>query len=259
MSALSAVHGIVVRDLSRAFRQRSRLIGGLARPFMWLLLVGSGFNAITRVDGAVSYHAFLYPGLVVMASFFGAMLTAISTVYDREFGMLRLMLASPAAPWAILAGRAIAATVVGSLQGAVVLLFVPAIAPVTLLQMGAAVLALVLGAAASGVVGLLVAAPLRSVENFAGVINVVLFPMLFLSGALYPTERMPSALRSVARLNPVSYAVDLMRAALGQPSEFGVMRSASALAATALVLFLVTTVIFDPERRVMFRSEKGVA
>ena len=96
MSAASAMQGIVARDLSRAFRQKSRLIGGLARPFMWLLLVGTGYNAIARVEGVASYREFIYPGLIVMATLFGAMLTAISTVYDREFGMLRLMLASPA-------------------------------------------------------------------------------------------------------------------------------------------------------------------
>jgi len=254
MSATSAVHGIVVRDLSRAFRQKSRLIGGLARPFMWLLLVGTGYNAIARVEGVTSYQVFIYPGLIVMASFFGAMLTAISTVYDREFGMLRLMLASPAGVPAILAGRMIAATAIGTIQGGIVLLCIPLIAPVTVMQLVSAVGALVLGAAASSVIGLLVAAPLKSVENFAGVINVVLFPMLFLSGALYPTEHMPSILRTAARLNPVSYAVDLMRAALGQPSEFGAAQSILALTATAVFLFLLTAFVFDPERRVVFRD-----
>lgn len=259
MSATSVIHGIVVRDLSRAFRQKSRLIGGLARPFMWLLLVGTGYNAIARVEGVVSYQVFIYPGLIVMATFFGAMLTAISTVYDREFGMLRLMLASPAGVPAILAGRMIAATAIGTIQGGVVLVFIPLIAPVTFMQLIAAVGALVLGAAASSVVGLLVAAPLKSVENFAGVINVVLFPMLFLSGALYPTKQMPSILLAAASLNPVTYAVDLMRVALGQPSEFRAAQSILALTATAAALFLLTAFVFDPEQRVVLhdRPVKG--
>jgi ABC-2 type transport system permease protein len=254
MSAATAMQGIVVRDLSRAFRQKSRLIGGLARPFMWLLLVGTGYNAIARVEGVASYHEFIYPGLVVMATLFGAMLTAISTVYDREFGMLRLMLASPAGVPAILAGRMIAATAIGALQGGIALLFMPLVATVTPTELLAAVGALVLGAAACSVAGLLVAAPLKSVENFAGIVNVVLFPMLFLSGALYPTERMPTALRAAARLNPVSYAVDLMRAALGQPAEFGVAQSILALTAAVGLLFLATIFVFDPERRVVPRD-----
>src|SRR5688572_5421725 len=102
---LGVVQAIVERDLSRALRQKSRLLGGLARPFMWLLLVGTGYNAIARVEGTESYRVFVFPGLVVMAALFGSMLTAISTVYDREFGMLRLMLASPAGVKTVLLSR----------------------------------------------------------------------------------------------------------------------------------------------------------
>ena len=119
---------------------------------------------------------------------------------------------------------------------------------------GRMVAALVPATAASAVVGLLVAAPLKSVENLAGVMNVGLFPMLFLGGALYPTQQMPSILRIAARLNPVSYAVDLMRTALGQPSELGATQSILALAWTAVVLFVMTALVFEPERRVMFRD-----
>lgn len=249
MSSLSTVRAIVSRDLARAVRQKSRLLGGLVRPFMWLLLVGTGYNAIAHVEGAVSYQAYVFPGMVVMATLFGSMLTAISTVYDREFGMLRLMLASPAGVSTILAGRAVAATCIGTLQGAVVLLCVPFVMPVTPWQAVAAFAALMLSAGVSAVLGLLVAAPLRSVENFAGVINIVLFPLLFLSGALYPTGRMPLALGVLARINPVSYGVDLMRHALGQPTEFGIVRSLAVLGITIVVAFALTALIFDPEQR----------
>jgi ABC-2 type transport system permease protein len=254
MSFLHTVYGIVVRDLLRTFRQKGRLVGGLARSFMWLLLVGTGYNAIAHVEGVSSYRAFVYPGLVVMAMFFGAMLTSISTVYDREFGMLRLMLSSPAGIPAVLSGRAIAAALAGVLQGVLVLACLPLVTTVTAAQFAGAVGALSLGAAASSAIGLLVAAPLKSVENFAGVINLVLFPMFFLSGALYPTAGMPAALRTVARLNPVTYGVDLMRGSLGQPAEFGATRSIAILVVTTAMAFVLTALIFDPERRVVFRE-----
>jgi ABC-2 type transport system permease protein len=249
VSALRTTQAIVVRDLSRAFRQKGRLFGGLARSFMWLLLVATGFGAIARVDGATSYHAFVFPGIVVMAALFGAMLTAISTVYDREFGMLRLMLASPAGITAVLAGRAIAASAVGVLHGGIVLLTAPLFIPVTASQLAGGVGALVTGAAASSVLGLLVAAPVRSVENFAAVVNVVLFPLLFLSGALYPTSTMPGWLYTAVRLNPVTYAVDLMRDALGQPAEFSVSYSLAALGVAIVLAFAAAALLFDPERR----------
>ena len=224
---------------------------------MWLLLVGTGYNAIARVEGVSSYQAFIYPGVIVMAMFFGSMLTSISTVYDREFGMLRLMLASPAGIPAMLAGRTVAATVIGLLQGGVILICMPLVVPVTARAMATAFAALAAGAVCSSVLGLLVAAPLRSVENFAGIINVVLFPLLFLSGALYPTAQMPYALRTLARLNPVSYAVDLVRVALGQGAEFGAARSLVALGATTIVALALTAVIFDPEQRFLLRARPG--
>jgi ABC-2 type transport system permease protein len=251
--ALAAIRAIVVRDLSRAFRQKGRLLGGLARSFMWLLLVGAGYNAIARVEGAPSYQAFVFPGILVMAALFAAMLTAIATVYDREFGMLRLMLASPAGVPVILAGRALAATAVGLLHGTIVLLAAPLFIPVTARGVAAAGATLVLASVVSGVLGLLVAAPLRSVENYAGVINAVLFPLIFLSGALYPTGQMPLWLGTLARLNPVSYAVDLTRRSLGQPSEFTTATSIVVLLAAAVAAFAVTVVIFDPERRFVAR------
>ncbi len=249
MSAWSAIVGIVARDLVRTTRQTSRLLGGIARPFMWLLLVGTGYNAIARLEGGLPYQAFVLPGIVVMAALFGAMLTAIGTVYDREFGMLRLMLASPAGVPAVLAGRAIAATAVGVLQGGIVLACAPLVVPLSAASFAAAGAVLVLGSAVSALLGLLVAARLRSVENFAGVINVVLFPLLFVSGALYPTEGMPAALRMLARVNPVTYQVDLMRHAFGQPTEFSVGTGLMVLAAAAVVAFGVTAAAFDPEQR----------
>jgi ABC-2 type transport system permease protein len=253
MRALSAIHGIVARDLTRTTRQTSRLLGGVARPFMWLLLVGTGYNTIARLEGNLSYQAFVYPGIIIMASLFGSMLMAISTVYDREFGVLRLMLASPAGVSAVLAGRALAAGMVGLLQGTIVLLVAPIFVPASLSNMIAAFGALALASLVSSVLGLLISARLRSVENFAGVINVVLFPLLFVSGALYPTEGMPTPLRLVARINPVSYQVDLMRHAFGQPAEFSVATDALVLTAALAVLFALTALLFDPEQRFIGR------
>ncbi|MGH2357317.1 MAG: ABC transporter permease, partial [Candidatus Limnocylindria bacterium] len=162
MSALSTIHGIVARDLIRTTRQTSRLLGGVARPFMWLLLVGTGYNAIARLEGGLSYQEFLYPGIIVMAALFGGTLTAISTVYDREFGMLRLMLASPAGVAAVLTGRALAATLVGMLQGGIVLAFAPLVLRISATQWVAGLGALALASLVSALLGLVVAARLRS-------------------------------------------------------------------------------------------------
>ncbi len=257
MSRWSAVHGIVARDLTRSSRQTSRLLGGVARPFMWLLLVGTGYNAIATLHNGLPYRAFVFPGVVIMAALFGATLTAIATVYDREFGMLRVMLASPAGVVAVLTGRAIAATLVGVFQGGIVLAFAPLVIDVSPTRWLAGAAALVAVSAMSAVAGLLVAARIRSVENFAGIINVVLFPLLFLSGALYPTEGLPGVLRAAARVNPVTYAVELVRHGLGQPAEFPAATAVAVVFGATAAAFLLAAALFDPEARFLPRRTPG--
>jgi ABC-2 type transport system permease protein len=254
MSALATVRGIVVRDLIRTTRQKSRLVAGLARPFIWVFLVGAGFNAIARLEGGLSYQAFAYPGGIVMAALFGGMLTAISTVYDREFGMLRLMLASPSGVGAVLAGRTLSATIIGGVQGGIVLACASLAVRLTLPQYAAAAAALTLASLTSATLGLLVAARLSSVENFGGVINIVLFPLLFVSGALYPTGGMPGPLRILARINPVTYMVDLIRHTFGQPAEFALTLDVGALVIAAVGAFGLTAMLFDPEQRFVGRG-----
>jgi ABC-2 type transport system permease protein len=249
MLAANAAYGIIARDLTRTSRQTSRLLGGVARPLLWLLLVGTGYNSITRLQGDLSYQVFVYPGVIVMATLFGAMLTAISTVYDREFGMLRLMLASPAGTPAVLAGRALAAALVGIVQGGIVLACAPLLVPVELPALIGALGMLALAGMSSSVLGLLVAVRLKSVENFAGVINVILFPLLFVSGALYPTAGMPDWLRLLAQANPVTYQVDLMRHAFRQPTEFSATLDAFILVAVTTGGFGLACLLFDAEQR----------
>lgn len=253
MSGATAAYGVMVRDLKRAARQRGRLLGGIARPLLWLALVATGLDTIARVDGVSSYRAFALPGVVIMASLFGAMLTAIGTVYDRELGMLRAMLASPAGVPSLLAGRAAGATLIGAAQGAAVLALAPLlIGPGSggshLLAAAAALLGCSL---VNALLGLAVAAPLRSVENFAGVINTVLFPLLFASGALYPVGGLPAPLRALARANPVTYEVDLLRQSMGLPGELAAGVDVAVLTLAAAVAFAAAALLFDPETRLV--------
>jgi ABC-2 type transport system permease protein len=167
--------------------------------------------------------------------------------------MLRLMLASPAGAPAVLAGRTLAAALVGLLQGGIVLACAPLVVSVEPRTFIAAAVALALACLSSSVLGLLVAVRLRSVENFAGVINVVLFPLLFVSGALYPTRGMPHLLRLLAQANPVTYQVDLMRHAFGQPAEFSMQLDILLLVLVTLVVFGLASLLFDTEQRFISR------
>ncbi len=118
-------------------------------------------------------------------------------------------------------------------------------------------LAIVLASFVSALLGLLVAARLRSVENFAGIINVLLFPMLFISGALYPASGLPPLLRWIARVNPVTHMVELVRSALGQPTDLSPPANLLALVSFALITFVLASLLFDPEQRFIGRPAQS--
>ena len=128
---------------------------------------------------------------------------------------------------------------------------------ITFRQALLAALAIVLASFVSALLGLLVAARLRSVENFAGIINVLLFPMLFISGALYPAGGLPPVLRWIARVNPVTHMVELVRSALGQPTDLTPAANLLALGSFALVTFALASMLFDPEQRFIGRPTRS--
>lgn len=213
---MRAVYGIVVRELVRFLRQRGRVLASVARPFVWLIFAGAGFATVFAGAGAIDYRRYMAPGLVGMVVMFGALLASLSTVTDRDAGVLRMLLVAPVRRSTIALGKALGATLLGTVQAVVVaLLLLPLVglwpAPASLLLALAAVVVLSL---ALGALGLVLAASIRSLENFAGVMNFVVFPMLFLSGALYPVHRLDAALRLLAYLNPLAYGVDLLKHAL---------------------------------------------
>jgi ABC-2 type transport system permease protein len=213
---MRAVYGIVIRECLRFLRQRARLVASLARPFIWLIFAGAGFATVFAGRQAIDYRAYMAPGLVGMVVMFGALLAALSTVMDRDAGVLRMLLVAPIRRPTIALGKTLAATVLGTAQAlAVAALLLPLVG---LRPTGAgaalALISIVLSSMAMGALGVLLAAGMRSLENFAGVMNFVVFPMLFLSGALYPVRQLGPVLLALAHLNPLTYGVDLLKHAL---------------------------------------------
>jgi ABC-2 type transport system permease protein len=213
---MRAIGGIVARELLRFLRQRGRLVSSLARPFVWLVFAGAGFATVFSGAGAIDYRRYLAPGLLGMVVMFGSLLAALSTVTDREAGVLRMVLVAPIRRSTVALGKTLGATLLGTMQAVVV-----AVLLLSLLQLwpGPAGLllgfaAIVLSGLALGALGLVLAATMRSIENFAGVMNFVVFPMLFLSGALYPVRRLGPWLHVLVHVNPLAYGVDLLKHAL---------------------------------------------
>lgn len=211
---------VLEREVQKLFRQRGRLLAAMVRPLLWLLVIGAGFGAIQGRLGDSSYQAFLVPGVLGMTLLFGGVLAALSTVYDKESGVMRMLVIAPIEHyWIVLAktlGAAIAA-LVQALMLLVLLALLGYLSPqvsIPLLTAGLFGTALVCAS-----LGMLVAAWSRTLDNFATMMNLVIFPVFFLSGSLYPVQQLPDALRIVASLNPYTYGVDLLKhAAVAGPA-----------------------------------------
>jgi ABC-2 type transport system permease protein len=241
---IGAVVAVVTRELIRFQRQRGRLLASLARPLLWLVVIGAGFEKLVPSQGTVSYKQFLLPGLYGMVILFSTMLSALATVHDREFGPIRMLLVAPVPRWIIVIAKLISSALLGTIQ--VVLLFpliwILGLHP-SLSALAQLLGAVALGSVAISSVGMLIASRMRSIENFAGIMNFLMFPMFFLSSALYPAALLPGFLQPFVRANPLTYAIDLMRHPLLGGLYPGNLGTDYTVQFDILVLVLVSTVL----------------
>ncbi len=221
---LVCLQGIVWREALRFFHQRGRFIAALVRPLIWLLVFAVGFRAVLGIsiiepyDTYITYETYVIPGLVAMIQLFYGMQSSLSLVYDREMGSMRLLLTSPLPRWYLLLCKLIAGTVVSLLQ-VFAFLIIAQIVAVDLPLWGwlAAMPVLLATGFMMGSIGLLLSSTIRQLENFAGIMNFVIFPMFFLSSALYPLWRMRESSEFIYWLcafNPFTHAVESIRFAL---------------------------------------------
>ncbi|MEL6184787.1 MAG: ABC transporter permease [Myxococcota bacterium] len=211
-----AAAAITHREVLRFVQQRERFVAALVRPLVWLLVFASGLRTV--LDSGGDYRSYILPGLCGMVQLFHGMQSSLSMVYDREMGSMRILLTSPLPRGFLLMARLFASCVV-SIGQVYIFLAAATVFGVPVSAEGALRLlpALILGGLLTGALGMLLAARIRQLENFAGVMNFVIFPMFFLSPALYPLARFAAdapIVHGLAWLNPFTHAVELNRAAL---------------------------------------------
>ncbi|MGH1368003.1 MAG: ABC transporter permease [Maritimibacter sp.] len=224
---LAALISIVTREALRFVNQRGRFLSALVRPLVWLVVFAAGFRAALGLsitppyETYITYEIYIVPGLCGMILLFNGMQSSLSLVYDREMGSMRLLLTAPLPRWWLLTCRLIASTIISILQ-AYAFLAVAALFGVILPLVGyiAIAPALLVAGFMLGALGLALSSFIKQLENFAGVMNFVIFPMFFMSSALYPLWKMAEAselLHDICALNPFTHAVELIRfAAYGQ-------------------------------------------
>ena len=248
MSRLEAIWALTWRDLVRFMRDRSQVLGSLARPMLWLVFMGKGLGASVQMVGGVGYQHFVFAGAIAMAVLFGGMFQGVTIIWDREFGFLKEVLVAPISRVTIVLGKTLSGTTVTIVQGCLTLLFAPLvgihIGLSSLLALLAVIVLLSLGMAAMGVV---VATQMSTFEGFGVISNFVIMPLYFLSGGVFPVERLPGWMGVLVRLNPVTYGVDLMRHALGQPAVFTMGIDLSVLSGFAVAMVALALVWFRRE------------
>lgn len=215
-----AIYVVCLRELKKFIRQRSRILGTLARPVIWLVLVGMGISPLVSARGPVSYQQFIFPGILGMTILFASIFSAISIVWDREFGFLKEMLVAPISRTSIVLGKALAGTLISTLQAAILALLLPILGlSVSFWQIIALLMLSALVSFALTALGIVVASFLTNFEGFNIIMNFMIMPMFFLSGAMYPVGLLPDWLKLLTKINPLTYGVDAFKNVLLGPAQ----------------------------------------
>ena len=256
--------GIVWREALRFLHQRERFISALVRPLVWLFIFAAGFRQVLGIsiippyETYILYEVYITPGLMAMIQLFNGMQSSLSMVYDREMGNMRTLLVSPLPRWYLLSCKLIAGTAVSLLQVYAFLAIAywweiepPPIGYLAVLP------ALVLTGLMLGALGMLISSAVKQLENFAGVMNFVIFPMFFASSALYPLWRVLEGsplLYYVCLFNPFTHAVELVRFAL-----YGKLNPVSlAVVCGCTAVFMIGAILaYDPARGLIARRGGG--
>lgn len=202
---------IWLRDIIRHSRDRVRLLSSIIRPILWLLIMGTGLRSAFKMQD-VPYTHFIFPGIITMNLVFAAMLSTVSIIWDREFGFLKEILVAPIPRASIVLGKTLSGSTIAFLEGLMVLLFAPLIKiniPLAHLFLLLPVMFFISFVCTS--LGIVIAARMTSFEGFGVISNFVIMPMFFLSGAMFPVENLPRWVNFIARINPLTYGVDLLR------------------------------------------------
>ena len=259
--ALAAITG---REVHKFLRQPGRLASSLVRPLLWMVVFAAGFRQMPDLGNVMpfnpdlDYRLYMVPGLALMVCLFNGMHSSLAMVYDREMGVMRLLLTAPLPRGYLLACKLAGGAFLSVLQAlAYMILVVVWNIGLSPWQVLTALPALVLGALMLSAFGLMLSVYIKQLENFAGTMNFVIFPMFFLSSALYPIQRMQNAgaewIYLVSSFNPFTHAVEALRYALyGKIAPL----SLAVVVISSLVFYLVAAAGYDPQRGLV-KSGRG--
>jgi ABC-2 type transport system permease protein len=257
---LKVIYAIWYREVVRFLRDRSRWAGLVVQPLLYLLLVGQGIASSMSFRGPaggaqVNYLTFMYPGIVGMSVLFTAIFSGVGIIWDREFGFLKEVLVAPVPRWGVAVGKSLGIATIVVIQCAILLVLAPlAHVPLTVASALAILGVSALIGFAIGSLGIAIASRMQSMEGFQFVMNVLVMPMFFLSGALYPLKGLPAWLDALAHVDPLTYGVDALRNVLyagGQAArllvQYSIGLDLTVVAALAAVLVILGAWAFQTQ------------
>lgn len=235
---MKVIYILWLRELRRYVRSRAQLVASLGQPLMYLLALGFGMGPVFQKAGQGSYLQFVAPGVVAMTILFSSIFSGMGLLWDRQFGFLKETLVAPVPRIQVMLGRTFGAATVAILQGILVLTvcFIAGFRITNFTAIPLAILFMVMTACLFSALGTAIGSVLENMQGFQLIMNFLVMPMFFLSGALFPLANLPKVLGFVTSVDPLSYGVDGIRTALAGISHFGI-------GTDAIVLLTVTTVL----------------
>ena len=244
---MSAIYILWLRQIKRYFRSKPRIIASLGQPLLFLLALGFGFGPIFQKAGQGNYIQFLAPGVIGMSILFTAVFSGIELIWDRQFGFLKETLVAPVPRILIMIGRTLGGATVSLFQGVIVVLicFAAGFRVTNFTALPMALFFMILVAVMFTALGTAIASVLSDFQGFQLVMNFLVMPIFFLSGALFPLTGLPKALVVVASIDPLSYGIDGLRASLIGVGHFGIPLDVAVLSIIATLLLGLGSYLFS--------------
>jgi len=244
---MGTIYILWLRQLKRYFRSKSRIIGSLGQPLLFLMALGFGFGPIYAKAGGGNYIQFLAPGIIAMGIIFSAIFMGIELIWDRQFGFLKETLVAPVSRLKIMIGRTLGGATVATMQGIIVfgISLIAGFRPENLAMLPLAFVFMVLTAVLFTAFGTAIASVMDDMHGFQMIMNFLVMPLFFLSGALFPLPGLPPVIAAIAMADPLSYGVDGLRGTLVNGSHFGLMTDFLALSGITIVLLIIGSYLFS--------------
>lgn len=246
MGELWAIYILWLRDLKRYWYDKARIVASLGQPILFLFVLGTALSPSFTGPAGIKFSEFIFPGIISMTVLFTSVFSAMSIVWDREFGFLKEVLVAPVSRWAIVIGKALGGSTVAVMQGCLMLLLAPLVGVrLSFMIVVQSIVIMFLIAFSITGLGIMIAARMKEMEGFQMIVNFLIMPIFFMSGALFPLDRLPEWLAVLTRIDPLTYGVDLLRGVMLGIWAFNPLLSLGIILGFAFVMFAIAVFEFN--------------